>query len=446
MTRRFLLLAAPALAWAVASGAASGHLAAQSQSLADVASQGAQQRRDAPAPSKVYTNADVSPAPCDQGDPITHESNDSQVGARGSLAFRASDTSLVARSPEEIVKAATPAVVTIETDIATGTGFFVAPGLVLTNRHVIDGTSSMRVRFSDGGTSPAFVSSTASEADLALVRVATPPSPQPTLLLDHAKGVQVGEDVLAIGSPLGLLQSTVTRGIVSAVRTVGGVTYVQTDAAINHGNSGGPLIDKFGRVIGITTLKFTSSESLGFAIAADHGLKLIGGNDAHPPASAGCGAVRDDRKPLEKEGSLEAVFNQRQKSNTEMAIEKGAARFEQTVQPLARESDVIDAWWQRYQTSCGIKSARHNSDGRDWFGIWAVPASARPDDVPSAASAESEARPECRSARANVIEAASSVRTAMEQAEEAARRAGVPPGVVRTVRQRYRMDWSSWDR
>ncbi|HEX3702782.1 MAG TPA: trypsin-like peptidase domain-containing protein [Vicinamibacterales bacterium] len=444
MTRRLLLLAASALACAVAGAAASGHLAAQSQSLADLANQGAQQRRDAPTPAKVYTNADVSPAPCDQGEPTAHASSDSEIGARGSLAFRAADTSLVLRSPEEIVKAATPAVVTIETDSATGTGFFVAPGLVLTNRHVVDGASSMRVRFSDGGTSPAFVSSTASEADLALVRVATPPSPQPTLLLDRAKGVQVGEDVLAIGSPLGMLQSTVTRGIVSAVRTVGGVTYVQTDAAINHGNSGGPLIDKWGRVIGITTLKFTSSESLGFAIAAEHALKLIGGDDAHPPASAGCGAVqgvRDDRKPFEKNGGLEAVFNQRQKSDTEMAIEKGAAEFEQAVQPLAREADVIDAWWQRYQAGCGIMPGRHSSDGRDWFGIWAVPAPAHPDDVPNSASAESEARPECRSARASVIEAASSVRTAMAQAEEAARRAGVPPGVVRSVRQKYRMEW-----
>ncbi|HAK55805.1 MAG TPA: hypothetical protein DCP38_10040, partial [Acidobacteria bacterium] len=77
---------------------------------------------------------------------------------------------------------------------------------------------------------------------------------------------------------LGLLENTVTRGIISAVRRVGGTTFLQTDAAINPGNSGGPLLDTSGRVVGITTLKFgAQAESLGFAVAADHAAPLLAG-------------------------------------------------------------------------------------------------------------------------------------------------------------------------
>lgn len=446
MNRRLSLIAIPTLAGIAAIAAASGRLAAQSQSLADVANKGAQQSSGMTTPSKAYTNADVSPAPCGQDQSSVPVSKDSGAAALDRPAAPASEASLPLPSLEAIVKAATPAVVTIETASATGTGFFVAPGLVLTNTHVIDGASSMRVRFFDGGTSSAFVSSLSPDTDLALVRVVTPPSPQPTLALGRANGVQVGEDVLAIGSPLGLLRSTVTRGIVSAVRTIGDVTYVQTDAAINRGNSGGPLIDKHGRVIGITTLKFTSGESLGFAIAADHAWRLIQGRNTVSAARGGCGSSDGGREPLRKDDTLETIFGRPRKSDTERAIDAGAAQFEQTTQSVARQADAIDAWWQRYQAGCATRAVRRVSGGRDWFGIWTVPAAGRPDTAFDSAFADSDARPECRAARASVIAAALPVRTVMSQAEERARRDGVPPGIVRGIRQKYAMEWSSWDR
>jgi len=339
------------------------------------------------------------------------------------------------------VRTALPAVVTIHTESATGAGFFVAPALLLTNRHVIDGASSLHVTFSDGRTSSAIVSSIAQDADLALVRVANPPTPQATLTMASTGDLQVGEEVLAIGSPLGVLQSTVTRGIVSAVRTIGGLRYVQTDAAINPGNSGGPLVDSRGRVIGITTLKFTTAESLGFAVAADHGLRLIEGRTTLSESPArGCGSARDDRPQPREPDRLEAAFSRARKSDTELSIEKGTAQFERMVQPLARDADVIDAWWRRYQAACTTTASRHAADGRGWFGVWMAQSGA---SGPESQAVES---PDCRAARANIVTAAGSVRAGMARAEEQARRAGVPPGIVRDVEKRYAMDWPTWDR
>ena len=127
----------------------SGRLAT-GQSLADVANQGAQQRSGMTTPSKVYSNADVVLAPCEQ-DAVSRPAASDPVGQVAEVL--ALPALAVEPTREMIVKAVTPAVVTIHTDAGSGTGFFVAPGLVLTNRHVIDGASSLRVTFFDGRTS-----------------------------------------------------------------------------------------------------------------------------------------------------------------------------------------------------------------------------------------------------------------------------------------------------
>ena len=82
---------------------------------------------------------------------------------------------------------------------------------------------------------------------------------------------------MAIGSPLGLLQNSATRGIVSAIRQLGAVTVIQTDAATNPGNSGGPLLDRQGDVIGITTMGVKEAQGLSFAVASDHAQQVLDG-------------------------------------------------------------------------------------------------------------------------------------------------------------------------
>ena len=158
---------------------------------------------------------------------------------------------------------------------AQGSGFvYDTSGHVVTNAHVVDGAQSVRVRFSNGKTYDATVVGVDASTDLAVLKVDAPASALHALELADSQ-VAVGDVVVAIGSPFGL-ENSVTAGIVSALGrsmqapngyTINGA--VQTDAAINHGNSGGPLLDLDGKVIGVNAQiesESGGSDGVGFAI------------------------------------------------------------------------------------------------------------------------------------------------------------------------------------
>ena len=162
---------------------------------------------------------------------------------------------------------------------ASGTGSGVVyddQGHILTNAHVVSGADEIVVTFDDGSKAKAEVVGTLAEADIAVIQVE--PTDHRPAKLGASKGLQVGEWVLAVGSPFGLSQS-VTAGIVSAtqredVNINDFESFIQTDASINPGNSGGPLVDLDGRVVGINTAIATASRSqtnagVGFAIPID---------------------------------------------------------------------------------------------------------------------------------------------------------------------------------
>ena len=161
-------------------------------------------------------------------------------------------------------------VVTIKTADSIGSGFFVtADGLIVTNRHVVDKEHTVSVRTRDGGVSIGQVIAHSAVKDLALIR--TSGGTYPFLRLSGGGHAGIGNDVIAIGTPKGLDWS-VSRGIVSAIRMRGFTRMVQTDAAINTGNSGGPLIDlATGLVIGVNTLTTQKgwAEGLGFAVSSE---------------------------------------------------------------------------------------------------------------------------------------------------------------------------------
>jgi S1-C subfamily serine protease len=402
-------------------------LGAATQSLGDVAAR-TEQQRGTTEPRKVYRNGDLKPTRDGAGTGASPDAPFTSTAPLATAGLR------INASREEVVRAVLPAIVTIETTGGSGTGFFVAAGLVLTNRHVTNGAASMLIRLTDGSVRSGYESSAASDADLAVVRVDDVPASQPVLALGSASNVHAGEEVLALGSALGLLQRTVTFGIVSAVRNVGGLTFVQTDAAINPGNSGGPLIDARGNVIAITTMKVASAESLGFALAIDHASILLRGQTSVARTDSGSPRTDDDQ--------LDVALNAPEKSDTEAMRERGRQRFEAAVQTIARQADVIDTSWQRYQAMCAMKPARHVDDGRDWFGIWTAPLAPSTLGTASTSSPlDKESSPDCRSARARIVSATSPIRAAMQEAEEDARRAGVSPGTMRDVRRALAMDW-----
>ena len=152
-----------------------------------------------------------------------------------------------------------------------GTGFVInADGYVVTNNHVVDGASEIRVKFSDGRELVGKVVGQDEKTDLALVKVEA--TGLPVIPMGDSSKLEVGEPVMAIGNPFGLEQ-TVTTGIVSATgRTIGAGPYddfIQTDASINPGNSGGPLVNTRGEVVGVNTMIASGtggSVGIGFAI------------------------------------------------------------------------------------------------------------------------------------------------------------------------------------
>ncbi len=162
---------------------------------------------------------------------------------------------------------------------AEGSGFvYDAKGDIVTNAHVVDGASSLKVRFSDGSTYKAKLVGEDTSTDVAVVHVNAPASKLAPLQFADSSNVAVGDGVVAIGDPYGL-DGTVTSGIVSAldreIQAPDGtpiVGAIQTDAAINHGNSGGPLLDLQGEVIGITSqIQSTSgvNDGIGFAVPSN---------------------------------------------------------------------------------------------------------------------------------------------------------------------------------
>jgi len=141
-------------------------------------------------------------------------------------------------------------------------------GQILTNAHVVDGAASLTVTLDSGNKTPARILGLDPVLDIALLRVDAGGA-LPAARLGDSSAVKVGEEVVAIGNPIGLDQ-TMTRGIVSGLnRLLPGVSdepMIQTDAPINPGNSGGPLVDRCGGVVGINTLISEDAQSIGFAV------------------------------------------------------------------------------------------------------------------------------------------------------------------------------------
>ncbi len=165
-----------------------------------------------------------------------------------------------------------------------GSGVVIDPsGLILTNSHVVFGRQVIDVTLDDGSTIAGRLVGADPLFDVAVIRIAPPPGhPLAAGSLGDSDTLKVGDDVFAIGNPFGLDQ-TLTRGIVSALnRLLPGVPLaltepmIQTDAAINPGSSGGPLVDRCGTIVGITTAILPDAQNIGFAVPIDVVKRILG--------------------------------------------------------------------------------------------------------------------------------------------------------------------------
>jgi S1-C subfamily serine protease len=233
------------------------------------------------------------------GDSTTRSPRPTQTLPSGTSAAPVAVRKSRALTPEEIYRRDAPAVVVItatetqrvpptfftppsEQQVRSlGSGFVIdTKGDIVTNEHVVQGATSVRVGFSSGASYPAKVMGADASSDLAVVRVDAPPSALHPLEFADSSRIQVGDPVYAIGNPFGL-DRTMTEGIVSAtgrdLKAPNGLAIehaIQTDAPINHGNSGGPLLNRFGEVIGINAQiesggTVDGNVGVGFAIPSD---------------------------------------------------------------------------------------------------------------------------------------------------------------------------------
>src|SRR5688572_27863521 len=323
-------------------------------------------------------------------------------------------------SLEDVVSRVLPAVASITAGPSRGTGFFIKPNQVLTNAHVVQGQTSVTLQVGNAMYT-ARVQTVSTGSDLALLQVLGANPNQPVLTMGSGTHLRVGQEVIAVGSALGVLSNTVTRGIVSAVRQVGNITLIQTDAAINPGNSGGPLVDRAGSVIGVNSLAVAaqSGQGLAFAVAIDHATDLLDGQ-------GGTVAAQTPLTALTK-----AMGGP---SDSDQSRAKGEQSFAQVLEWADRNSAQLDTYWEKYAGSCVSSSSR--SGDRPWFAVFET----------NGVQLNPASSLNCQSWLDTLQSNAAPIRAAVETAGEAARRSGVYPGVLRDLRRRHRMNWSGWER
>ncbi len=174
----------------------------------------------------------------------------------------------VSDSFASIIEQVLPAVVSINAAGGIGSGaVFRQDGYIITNKHVVTGLSTVTVKTFDKKQYTANVIGESTTKDLAIIKINA--NNIPYLAFANSDNVKTGESVIALGSPGGL-DFTVTEGIISAVnRMINSVNHLQTDVPINPGNSGSPLVNKAGQIVGINTMKVQGFEGVGFAITSN---------------------------------------------------------------------------------------------------------------------------------------------------------------------------------
>jgi S1-C subfamily serine protease len=226
---------------------------------------------------------------------------------------------------EEIVQRASPAVVLLRGPQKRGTGFLITDtGVIATNAHVVRDEPRITAVLASHEELPARIVYVDADLDFALAKVDG--SRMPHLVLADLAGVAAGQGVVAIGNPGGGMPNSVTKGIVSAVGPkpeLGPGTWIQTDAAVNPGNSGGPLLNSAGEVVGINTARAVSTAAgapltgIGFALSSADILRVL--RRFYPAASleklsapstpdAGAGTVRITSEPDGAEISVDGKF------------------------------------------------------------------------------------------------------------------------------------------
>ena len=317
-------------------------------------------------------------------------------------------------SLEEMVDAAMPSIVLVETSSGRGSAFYVATDTLITNVHVVQQDQYVTLRRMNGTTVSARVQTRAPNFDIAILKVAQASPSQPFLGMATTRNLRPGQEVVVIGSALGTLQNSVSRGIVSGLRNSSGVTLIQSDAAANPGNSGGPMLDRNGRVIGILTSGYRNQQGLNFAVAIDHARDILEGRETN--LGSGAPAL----------GAIETAVAGRTESDRRQ--QQGAQLFTQKIAAAEEAAGLLDEAWKRFRASC-YKSPMLPRYDREWFAVFA------PGGIPGDAAAG------CVNYYQDMHGEMVKFRTFMRTTLDEARRANVLPGTIRDTLRSKRLNF-----
>lgn len=318
---------------------------------------------------------------------------------------------------EDMVDRAMPAIVLVETTTGRGSAFFVRHDTLITNVHVVQQDSYVTLRRMDGSSLSARVETRAPNFDIAILKVTQANPSQPYLQMGSTSTLKPGQEVIVIGSALGTLQNSVSRGIVSGVRNSGGVTLVQSDAAANPGNSGGPMLDRNGRVIGVLTAGMREQEGLNFGVSIDHARDILEGRQAN------LGVGQPGLATIQSGSAQQPESDRRQ--------QQGEQAFLQRVGSAEQAAPQLDQAWQRFRSVC-YKSPIRGSYDREWFAVFA------PGAIPGDAGAG------CVDYFQSMQTEMNRFRDYMRTAVQDARRANVLPGTIRDTLRSKRLQSDAW--
>jgi S1-C subfamily serine protease len=320
---------------------------------------------------------------------------------------------------EDMIERAMPAIVMIETPKTRGSGFFVQPDLIVTNAHVISGFQSVAITTRDGAKLTGRVGEFSDQHDVALIQVPGLGTTDAQLPLGNSAGLRLGQGIVALGWAQSLTQSTVTRGIVTGLRRDADRNLLQTDAVPNPGDSGGPLLDRRGEVVGVTTFRGAGGTS-GYAITIDDVKPFIARMNQNVMAG-----------PIDSR--VAAAVPPQRESDADARRTAGLQRYTDTLSAVERSASDLDSTWSRYKSACQITTVPPGQS-REWFGLY------------DSRSPLHQTPPRCADLLAEIERRAREISLTMASAGETARQADVYPGPLRALREKRRLDYSGWDR
>lgn len=357
---------------------------------------------DIPAPAagtpEASTTADPAPAPR----PSARGGPSAEALAWNSVA----GTSPTPGASDDATSRATAATVMVEAGTRRGSGFFVAADTVLTNAHVVGDMTTVNVRLPEGLLAEATVYARAATYDIAALKLVAPSASQAVLRLGTSAAVRPGQEVIVIGASPGSVPHTVSRGVITEIRQRDGVRVVQTDAAAEAGNSGGPMLNELGEVIAILTGGFEDRARAGFGVSVDYARELLGGRLKDP----GTGGMTD----------LKA------------AATPPDRQLMQSIASAAEGANNLDGVWQRFRATC-YKGRIDGAFDREWF------AAMTPGAIPADAAAA------CRNDFAAMTQEMNRIRDYLRTALQEARRANVADSIIRNELRARQLTFD-WER